>query len=120
MEDSLYKEIGRRIKEFREERGITQQEISDNIHLSRTSITNIEAGRQKIQIHILYQIATLLKVEPNQLLPNINFFVEEIELPEKYKELDYEGQEFVKKIIVKLHKMRGDHESKSWYYKCPK
>jgi len=37
--------------------------------LSRTSITNIERGRQPIQLHTLYKIADVLGVEPTALLP---------------------------------------------------
>lgn len=37
--------------------------------LSRTSVTNIERGRQPVQLHTLYRIAATLGVEPTLLLP---------------------------------------------------
>jgi transcriptional regulator with XRE-family HTH domain len=40
--------------------------------LSRTSITNIERGRQPIQLHTLYKIAEVLGVEPTALLPGVS------------------------------------------------
>jgi transcriptional regulator with XRE-family HTH domain len=39
------------------------------LRLSRTSITNIERGRQPVQLHTLYKIAALLDAEPTALLP---------------------------------------------------
>jgi len=39
------------------------------IGLSRTSVTNIEQGRQPIQLHTLYKVAETLGVEPTTLLP---------------------------------------------------
>jgi transcriptional regulator with XRE-family HTH domain len=39
------------------------------LRLSRTSITNIERGRQPVQLHTLYKIAALFDVEPTALLP---------------------------------------------------
>jgi transcriptional regulator with XRE-family HTH domain len=39
------------------------------LRLSRTSITNIEAGRQPVQIHTIYKIAEILEVPVTSLLP---------------------------------------------------
>jgi len=39
------------------------------LRLSRTSVTNIERGRQPIQLHTLYKIADIFGVEPTALLP---------------------------------------------------
>ena len=39
------------------------------LHLSRTSVTNIERGRQPVQLHTLYKIAEILATEPTALLP---------------------------------------------------
>lgn len=68
----LYQIIGKRIKETRQNRGYTQQELADLIHLTRSSIANIEIGRQKLPIHVLYAIAEQLKIEPFNLLPSGN------------------------------------------------
>ena len=38
--------------------------------LSRSSVANIEAGRQGITLHQLYRIADITNVEPSVLLPN--------------------------------------------------
>ncbi|MDF9839620.1 MULTISPECIES: helix-turn-helix transcriptional regulator, partial [Paenibacillus] len=64
-----YKIIGQLIKSKREERGMTQEELAIRVHISRPSITNIEAGRHLIRIHYLYQIATSLEVSVHDLLP---------------------------------------------------
>lgn len=71
MEDLLYKEIGIQINTARKVRGLTQQELSELIHLTRASIANIERGSQKISLFTLYQIANALKVSPQSLLPDI-------------------------------------------------
>jgi transcriptional regulator with XRE-family HTH domain len=68
--DSLYSVIGSKIRMEREELGFTQQELSNEIGLLRTSIANIEAGRQRLPIHVLYAIADALGVSVMCLLPN--------------------------------------------------
>ena len=50
MSDPMNKRIGRRLKEKREEFGLLQQELADELGYGRTSITNIEAGRQQLSL----------------------------------------------------------------------
>ena len=65
----LYKRFGRKIGELRSAARISQFELAGKIGLSRTSVTNIERGRQRVQLHTLYSIATAIGKEPADLLP---------------------------------------------------
>ncbi len=67
--NDLYYEIGKRIKAERETLGFAQKELADEVRLTRTSIVNIEAGRQRLPIHVLYAIADALGVSVSCLLP---------------------------------------------------
>lgn len=67
--DGLYKELGRRLRRARELSHLTQDALAERVSLSRTSIANIEQGRQRIQIHTLYALAVALRVSPRSLLP---------------------------------------------------
>lgn len=68
--ETLYKEIGKRIRETRELKNINQEELANSIGLSRTSITNIEKGRQKLLVHTLINIAKELSIDVETLLPS--------------------------------------------------
>lgn len=65
----LYAEIGRRIRSEREALGFTQTDLAQAVGLLRTSIANIESGRQRLPIQTLYQIAYELGVPIYALLP---------------------------------------------------
>jgi len=67
----IYREIGRRIAATRRQRKprLSQKDLAEAVDLSRTSVVNIERGRHRIQIHVLYVIAQMLGVEPHDLLP---------------------------------------------------
>ena len=67
--DPLYAEIGGRILATRKRANLRQEKLAEAVQLSRTSITNIERGRQKIQVDTLYAIAEVLGVRPHALLP---------------------------------------------------
>lgn len=67
--DRIYLIIGQRVRRERGTRGLSQEQLARSVGLSRTSMTNIEAGRQRISVHVLYSIARALAVEPRDLLP---------------------------------------------------
>jgi len=69
--ESLYHEVGQNIKARREQRGLTQEALASQVSLTRTSITNIEKGRQKLLLHTLIGIATALGTHPAFLLPRL-------------------------------------------------
>lgn len=69
----FYETLGKRIRQARDERNISQGEMARAVGLSRTSITNIEKGRQPIQVHVLMKIAETLSVNLNALLADKQF-----------------------------------------------
>lgn len=66
---SLYARVGKKIREVRAKRRITQEGLAGTIGLSRTSISNIEKGRQKILLHTLFDIAKALSTDPAEFIP---------------------------------------------------
>lgn len=69
----FYEEVGRRICAARKQRNpsLTQDELARRVGLTRTSITNVEKGRQKCLLHTLADIASALQVEVSSLVPNV-------------------------------------------------
>jgi transcriptional regulator with XRE-family HTH domain len=69
-QNAFYTEVGRRVRQARETAGLTQDTLATRVALSRTSVTNIEGGRQKMLLHTLWELAAALGVEPAALLPD--------------------------------------------------
>jgi len=69
--DELYRELGRKIRQARERQGerLSQDALAKQLGISRASIVNIEAGRQRTPLHLLWQIAELLGTELTLLIP---------------------------------------------------
>ncbi len=67
--DDFYPEFGRRVRLARRRAHLSQEALGRLTGMNRTSITNIEAGRQRIPLHLLVSFATALDVEPMELLP---------------------------------------------------
>ena len=67
--DRLYHALGARIRDLRSERGESQGDLASALDLSRTSVVNIEAGRQRPPLLTLYLIARHYRVDVPALLP---------------------------------------------------
>lgn len=65
---ALYAQIGRNVVTAREQRGTIQADLAMAVGLTRSSITNIEAGRQRTPVHILVALSQALGVEFVDLL----------------------------------------------------
>ncbi|HVN75227.1 MAG TPA: helix-turn-helix transcriptional regulator [Thermoanaerobaculaceae bacterium] len=96
-QDVFYVELGKRIKHVRQQKGLTQQALADAIMLTRTSITNIECGRQPVMTHHLVRIANTLGVEVHTLLPSPTLPPPEITA--KLRTLGQDKREWVGRVL---------------------
>ena len=67
--DSFYEEFGKRVRRARLSLGLNQEALGHRVGLERSSISNVEKGRQRVQLHMLLEFAVALDVPPIQLLP---------------------------------------------------
>ena len=67
--ENAYREFGRLLRQAREAAGLTQAATAAASGLSRTSVTNIECGRQHVALHHLLSLSRAVGVPPEQLLP---------------------------------------------------
>ena len=70
-EEEFYQAVGSLIRDRRIKIPLTQAALGALVGLTRTSITNLERGRQKVPLHRFYLIAKALRITPVQLLPKI-------------------------------------------------
>jgi len=98
----FYKTVGRKVRQEREKRGLTQEALGSLVSLTRASVTNIENGRQKILLHTLIGLAAALKVSASDLLPspesNLISDIDEQQFPEDLSERE---REWIKSIVAK-------------------
>ena len=67
--DRFYVDFGRRVRAAREHKGLTQQALADALGLTRSSVANIEAGRQRALLHMTAAISGATGVPASELLP---------------------------------------------------
>lgn len=66
----LYRQIGDNIKKKRQSLKLNQTLLAESINLSRTSLVNIEQGKQHASVFVLWEIAEKLGVTLHDLIPD--------------------------------------------------
>lgn len=66
--DSIYKEIGSKITRVRKELNLTQSEIAHKLDIPLKTYATYEVATRKIPIPLLFEIAEILHLSPNELL----------------------------------------------------
>jgi len=92
--DEIYREVGRKIRQTRENQHLSQDSLAKRLGISRTSMVNIEAGRQRTPLHVLWQIAELLETKLTLLIPT----PEELLAPENQTVLDREMMKQIEEV----------------------
>lgn len=100
-QDVFYRTIGKSIRFARVQGKVNQETLAKQLgFISRISIVNIESGKQKIQLHTLWEISNLLNVSLNELIPPIEDVKKDI------------NPKFVKKIAGSKEIPNEDSETK--------
>ncbi len=63
------RDVGLRLQRARKERGITQEELAKRLGLPRPSYANIESGRQRIPLDVVWRAALVLGASLATLVP---------------------------------------------------
>jgi MerR family transcriptional regulator, light-induced transcriptional regulator len=60
--------LGRRVRNLRNKKGWTQEQLAESARLTRVSIVAIEAGKQNISMDVILRLANSLATSPEDLL----------------------------------------------------
>lgn len=66
---TLYQAIGSAVRQARISASLSQDDLAKAVHMTRTSITNLEGGRQQVPLHTLYAVAREVGCKIIDLLP---------------------------------------------------
>ncbi|MFP3015711.1 MAG: helix-turn-helix domain-containing protein [Wolbachia sp.] len=102
--DSIYYQIGKKIKEWRLVREYTQKDLGEKMNTTRDEISNYEQGRTSVPLDKLYEMAEKLSINITDLLIDEDKGSKvENELPDLIKEYkEIESQELRNALIRSL------------------
>ncbi|HNP94084.1 MAG TPA: helix-turn-helix transcriptional regulator [Cyclobacteriaceae bacterium] len=72
MKRDLKEAFGTVIRELRESRGMSQQELADYAEMDRTYLSDLERGLNYPSLNTIYKIAEVLKIKPHELIHRVD------------------------------------------------
>ncbi len=79
-QQQLFLTIGRRIKEIRETKGISQQDLAAKCDFEKSNMSRIEAGKTNITVLTAFKICIALHINLSDLF---NFEITTLDTPSK-------------------------------------
>jgi transcriptional regulator with XRE-family HTH domain len=67
--EDFYAHMGEKVRSARTAAGISQDVLAQRVGLTRSSIANLEAGRQRIALHLFVALCQVLDKDVCDLLP---------------------------------------------------
>jgi transcriptional regulator with XRE-family HTH domain len=68
MEGDLQRRVGANLRAYRHERGLSQEAFADLVGVHRTYMGGLERGERNLTLRSLERIASLLDLDPLELL----------------------------------------------------
>ena len=100
MDGSFYQRFGSNLRQARKAAGLSQTDLALAISLTRTSVSNIEKGRQKVLLHTFGELLRVLNVQPGDLLPAPA--MRSASSLSRLKELAHDERDFVRRGLREL------------------
>jgi transcriptional regulator with XRE-family HTH domain len=113
--EAFYAAVGRNVRNVRIRHEVSQTQLANLIGFNRSSVANLEAGRQRIALHLFFLIAEALDARPEEILPDMQL-LEEINpatidlLDEHLEGASSTTQDFVRGTIARVGRIQSNEE----------
>jgi transcriptional regulator with XRE-family HTH domain len=97
--DLFYREFGQRVRLTRKKANLSQEALGRAVGLTRTSVTNIEKGRQHVPLHMAFVLAEAMKAPPDDLLPDLSSLEQQRSLAQLLEGVHPDQQEWMRRVV---------------------
>ena len=107
--ENFYRVFGERVRHVRQAQRepLSQAQLARQMGMSRGSIANIEAGNQRIPLHVLLVLARELEVEPEDLIPRDLTGPKDVVPPDHLRRLHALDVTAVERVVRRAREQRG-------------
>lgn len=63
--------VPERLRQLRKKKGLTQQEIAEQLHMSQNAYSLLESGKTKLDIQRLYLLAMFYQISVYDIIDNL-------------------------------------------------
>lgn len=72
MEGDLQRAVGRSLRRYRQEKGLSQEAFADLVGVHRTYMGGLERGERNLTLKAVERIAAIIKVDPLDLMRGLD------------------------------------------------
>jgi len=107
-DEELHAAVGRAIRESREGRGWTQEQLAERLDVQPATVSRMETAKHVVSLSMLFKLGEILEIPVAQLLgldEDERWYTEnadEIALVTKWRRLDGDGRRLVLDLLGKL------------------
>lgn len=109
--------IGKRIRELRESKGLTQSQLAELLGVTKSAVGNYELDLSGPKESVLYKLIDVLNCDANYLFQDginikkkdFNISPKEQDHIKKYRALDEHGKDMVDTVLQKEYERRTEH-----------
>jgi transcriptional regulator with XRE-family HTH domain len=107
--EAVYVRFGHELQRVRRQGKLSQADLARLVdpsgeRLSRSSVANIENGRQRVALHLLLDFARALKIDPRDLLPTPSAEVPNI--VDRTPNLTQPEQDWLSRVVAEAPRRR--------------
>ena len=107
--EPVYARFGHELQRLRRQKKLSQADLARLVdpsgdRLGRSSIANIENGKQRVALHLFLELARVLKIDPRDLLPTLPEAVPPI--VERLPNLTPPEQDWLTRVVAKPPRRR--------------
>lgn len=71
----IRRQVGENLRSYREDRKLTQEQLSELVGIERTAVSNMEGGKQNVTLEQLLNFCEVFEVSPNEFLSGVGHVV---------------------------------------------
>ncbi len=98
----LKKYFGKRVKELRNNKSLTQETLAEKISMKTSNLSNIETGKSAPSLVTIIKLMSVLEISPNELFAFYHYKVPEDlkkEIDKIFDEQTQENQRLLYKVV---------------------
>ena len=107
--DINYEQIGSKIRNYRELKGLSQEELADILDVSWRFVNYLEHGERKVNVGVLVALANALSITPNDLLADYLTTSEETQISDIFSSCNSTEKAILMDMLKHMKSLLSKH-----------
>ena len=107
--DINYEQIGKKIRDYRELKGLSQEELAFTVDITERHLRNVEYGIKGLSVSLLISLANVLDITPNDLLADYLTASEETQISDIFSSCNSTEKAILMDMLKHMKSLLSKH-----------